>query len=235
VSQVTLSSGSLEAVINAKGAWLDSLEFDKSSILFPKQVIETQSGAKTRGGCHVCLPNFGPGGTSGLAQHGFARDAEWTLIERSTNHVLFSLQVLEGEYAGMKALLKYTLTATSARLQLTVTNLGSKAIEISPGFHPYFQINEKQIAINGINTSVDDYSEAIIMKDAPQEIRIDKFHLTIAATNIDQWVLWSDGLDNYFCIEPTQSGFSFQNDITEAVLLQPDKEWQSSFTVTVNS
>ena len=71
---ITLHTGTTTATITTDGAYITSLADERGDVFYPLQQLATSDGArKTRGGCHVCLPNFGPGGASGLAQHGFGR------------------------------------------------------------------------------------------------------------------------------------------------------------------
>src|SRR5437764_1001842 len=101
---VTLRLGDLEAEIFLKGAWLSRFEQSGMPLLFPRQSYELPDGTtKVRGGCHICLPNFGPGGESGLPQHGFARDEEWQCHTQSASEVVLGLTVRSGQYVGLVA------------------------------------------------------------------------------------------------------------------------------------
>ncbi len=50
-------------------------------------------GARCRGGIPVCFPQFG--GFGPLAQHGFARNSEFTVVDGGSSSVTLSLQTSE--------------------------------------------------------------------------------------------------------------------------------------------
>ena len=60
---ITLHTGTTAATITTDGAYITSLTDEHGDVFYPlQQLTAPDGGRKTRGGCHVCLPNFGPGG-----------------------------------------------------------------------------------------------------------------------------------------------------------------------------
>src|SRR5688572_18264108 len=108
--EIELWNGSAKAIIDPRGAWLTNLSDDHGDVLFPKRRLKAPDGTiKDRGGCHVCLPNFGPGGSSGLPQHGFGREMVWTTSEQFDNSVVFSLSSGRDGYENLSSVLRYRL------------------------------------------------------------------------------------------------------------------------------
>ena len=98
---IELYNGDAKAIISTHGGYVTNLANDDGDILFPKRTLKAPDGSeKVRGGCHVCLPNFGPGGDTGLAQHGFGRTSEWVVASKSEAAVELTLKG-EGEYTVM--------------------------------------------------------------------------------------------------------------------------------------
>ena len=118
---VELTFGTTRAVVLREGAWLLNLTDAHGDILFPKQWIETSSGKRPRGGSHVCLPNFGPGGNSGLPQHGFGRISSWMVVEQGVSRVTLELSGGERRYASLQSRITYALKENSLTMTLKHT------------------------------------------------------------------------------------------------------------------
>jgi glucose-6-phosphate 1-epimerase len=220
-NELLLKHGELTAEISAQGAWLTRLDQSGVPLLFPKQTIQQPDGnKKIRGGCHVCLPNFGPGGDSGLPQHGFARNLTWEVAEIKDSFIRLSLPKGEGEYSRMASELKYELSDSGVSMQLTVTNAGPDLLQVSPGFHPYFVASE-DVAINGKTIDVTELHTAQTLGGEPGTISTAKSTYSLAAEQLNTWIVWSDMPKKYICIEPTYAGFSFTDNPQASLDLEP--------------
>ena len=125
-----------EAVIDDEGAFINSYKIDECNIFFPRQQIDNSS----RGGCHVCLPNFGPGGDTDQAQHGYGRKENWQVDSVSSNKIKLSHIQKEGSYNGLISNIRYEINEDSLEMGLSCENRSSKELRITPGFHPYFNL-----------------------------------------------------------------------------------------------
>ncbi len=232
---IFLKRGGARATINPLGGWLERLSIDGNDVLFPKSTLENAAGErKVRGGCHICLPNFGPDATGNLSQHGFARESQWDVFgEHTSGHISLGLHVTEGEYSGLRALLNVRLTTSGMSLGLSIENQGQNVLSIAPAFHPYFVSHGKEGDIDGTSYSMDSLEEAQILNGAPRLVILDGQQFALQATNLATWILWSDRLAGYVCIEPTQSGFSFAEapPSKAAVQLKPTQSWNCSMTI----
>ena len=83
--------------VSATGAYIDSLILDGQEVFSKKRIMDYDGEKKKRGGCHVCLPQFGPAGKSNLDQHGFARDMEWEVLEEEEGYIILLLEIDQGE------------------------------------------------------------------------------------------------------------------------------------------
>lgn len=208
--------------VDTEGAWIMSYSNAEVPILYPKgEVIGADGTAKTRGGCHVCLPNFGPGGSSSQPQHGYGRLVTWSVASQSQTEVILSLEPsAETEQCAVR--LRYSLDDTGLAMELSVTNAGRETVRLAPGFHPYFAIDANQVAyLNQAPIRLPEYTDAQFVEASHMELKNGDKHLRLAATGMTSWALWTDQLAAYFCIEPTVAGFAFESDATPGQLLEP--------------
>ncbi len=232
---ITLQRGDIEAVINTQGGYIEELRDGETPILFPKTQLMNEAGEqKTRGGCHVCLPNFGPDGGTGLGQHGFGRIHEWTEVETTLNRTVLELKSTD-RYEAMRAVLTYTLDPRSFSAELFVENTGGVPFRIAPGFHPYFAVkegdtavlvNDRTLELNDMDPVQFEVADMMIVKTSTHTIRITQ-------ENLNTWALWTDMLSNYVCVEPTLGGFIFEKPNFEgSKLITTDRSRKYSMTIT---
>ncbi len=230
---IELYSGDAQAIISTHGGYVTNLANDDGDILFPKRTLKAPDGSeKVRGGCHVCLPNFGPATAPGLAQHGFGRMNEWTVADRSETALELTLAG-EGTYVSMESSLRYELQQSSLEMVLTLKNTGESPIKVSPGFHPYFFRGGQPLRLDG--ATYVDYAEFAGTKftDGPvRELSLAGRTLTLQSEGLPRWALWTDDLADYFCVEPTQSGNVFAEDMARADTLLPSTECRYKLMIT---
>ncbi len=82
------------------------------------------------------------GHTYEMGQHGFARDMEFTLLERSDDELLFYLQEdetsLEKYPFWFELMIRYQLDGTTVKVEWTVKNTNDDVMHFSIGAHPAF-------------------------------------------------------------------------------------------------
>lgn len=213
--EVELFDGRVKAIIDPRGAWVTNLSDEYGDVLFPKRTLESDDGSKKiRGGCHVCLPNFGPGGGTNLSQHGFGRMALWEITKTTATSVTLRLTRGRDEYESLYSELVYTIDGNTLLMTLSVANNGITPLRVAPGFHPYFMAarNEDPIEIDGVAVSLFEINEAQFVTDNKNHaVDANKTHYSLIADNLPTWATWTDGLGSYVCVEPTVGGFTFLN------------------------
>lgn len=205
--------------VDTKGAYLTRLvDTGGRPILFERTLID----GKTRGGCHVCLPNFGPDASGRLAQHGFGRNLPWEVMESADAHVVeLALPHVEGDYAGLNATLRYQSEPTHMIMRLTVYNDGDdeRSLPIAPAFHPYFAVPDgAEVVLNDEKLDISQYSGTEYIDGTVHVLRIGERRLKLSSEQLTKWALWTDMRGGYFCVEPTLEGSSFA---TEGGSLKP--------------
>lgn len=233
---IELWNGSTKALVSIDGGWLTNLSDDNGDILFPKRLLTAPDGSKKqRGGCHVCLPNFGPGGLSDQSQHGFGRQMVWAVARQTQSTVTLELPNGDDEYADLSSQLTYMLTEASITITLKLVNNGASELRIAPGFHPYFAVadGEGQVTIDGETVDVQDLEGTLFSEGTSKQLALQKRTITMASDDLTTWAAWSDQLGNYVCLEPTYAGYAFlQDDPSDDQLLQPGQSRTFSASIS---
>lgn len=230
---IELYNGDAKAIVSTNGGYLTNLANIRGDILFPKRtLLAPDGGQKVRGGCHVCLPNFGPGGESGLAQHGFGRSSNWAVVATTENTVELA-QHGEGEYVDMESILHYELQQGSLKMALTLKNRGEHPLKVAPGFHPYFATGSTLPIVNSVlEQDSSRYGVAQFLSGDMQYLTAGGRNLTLSSTGLPNWAVWTDRVESYICVEPTENGNAFVDEDTQPRTLLPDQE--AFYTMTID-
>lgn len=231
MAEISLSNGEVHAKVNTDGAWLEQLATHSGDILFPKQFFTVGDVEKPRGGCHVCLPNFGPGGDSGQPQHGYGRNVEWAVGDQTDSSVTLQLSQGVDRFAPLSSRLHYDLGANVLHVALEVTNTGQEPLPVSPGFHPYFATaSSQEPLLDEEHIDLDQLSEATFMDGATHSLTVGRINLQLQSETMPVWALWSDRLGEYVCLEPTAAGNAFEENAAQ--VLQPDDTARYAFEIS---
>lgn len=229
---IELYSGATKAVVSTKGGYVTNLANDEGDILFPKRILKAADcSEKTRGGSHVCLPNFGPGGASGLDQHGYGRTSDWRVVERSETRVELMCEGA-GDYLNMVSFLTYEVHETAFTMHLRLKNMGKSPLKVAPAFHPYWYRGGEMPKVNDMQyDDFAEFAEAKFISGHTQHLKLAGRRLLLQSDDLTHWAQWTDQLGDYFCLEPSQSGFAFDEDISRADTLASGEEKNYEFTV----
>ena len=218
---ITLHTGTTTATITTSGAYITSLADEHGDVFYPLQQLTTSDGErKTRGGCHVCLPNFGPGGASGLAQHGFGRTSQWQVVEQASDRVELVLQGSDA-YAGLESRLVYIVAEHQLAMQLTLVNVGEDELLVAPAFHPYFAYDSALVLDGQPLADLTPLAETIFVDGPTRQLATGRSTITLQSEGLPRWAVWTDELGPYLCVEPTHSGNSFADSPAHATVLVP--------------
>lgn len=232
---ITLVHGDSHVTIDPEGAWVSELAVSSDQLLFPRTTLtDTISGSKVRGGMHVCLPNFGPGGEGGLAQHGFGRTSLWSIVQQSVSSVILELEAASHDYAGLVATLEYSLENGSFTARLSLTNRGSEVIRVAPGFHPYFAVSssESTVTVNDELFELNKLAGTEYRVSESARLTTDEHQILMTTENLTTWAIWTDQLGSYVCVEPTFGGNRFLEPEQPDEQLPPGET--SHYSVTIH-
>ncbi|WP_315095460.1 D-hexose-6-phosphate mutarotase [uncultured Cellulomonas sp.] len=148
---VRVSTPSASAEVYLQGAHVASwMPAGQQPVLWMSAESRYAPGAPLRGGVPVCFPWFGPAPTGDGPLHGFARTAQWTLVEaaeRGADVVLtFALEgpdLFEARYE--------VSVGTELGLRFEVSNVGAVPLTYAEAFHTYLAVSDvQQAAITGL-------------------------------------------------------------------------------------
>ncbi|KAL4856516.1 putative glucose-6-phosphate 1-epimerase [Chlorella vulgaris] len=146
------ADGSATATVHQHGATLTSWAVsgaekeEEEELLFVSPLAVFAPPKAIRGGAPVCWPQFGSLGPL-KAQHGFARNMEWTIDEvagDSCSLVLCSDAVTRAEWPhDFKLTMQVSLLPNGALKQsLRVLNTGDSPFEFTTALHTYFRVSD---------------------------------------------------------------------------------------------
>lgn len=211
-SPIEIATNNTKMHVNLTGAWAETLTCDGRAIFYPKtSLADANDNLKTRGGMHVCLPNFGPGGESGLTQHGFGRTNLWSVTEKTKSSVALLLGGGGNGYENLTSTLVYSLKNNSLTATLSLKNTGSTTLRVAPGFHPYLSldISDTIALINDKPYRLDSLSGTEYITTEKVTLATSKRPVHITQENLPTWAIWTDQLGPYVCVEPTFGGNRF--------------------------
>jgi len=209
-----LQVGETTMEVDITGAWVTSLRDADGDILFARAPLKNDEGdTKLRGGCHVCVPQFGPSGDElDLAQHGFGRDSLWTVQDSTPSTLVLSLAPTHEDYQDLQIILTYKLAQSSLIMELSLHNDRTSEVRVAPAFHPYFATNRAAtIGLNDETLSVDDFGDTKFIEGMRNVLEVNGRTVELVCDELPLWALWSDRLGEYFCVEPTLGGNLFLN------------------------
>lgn len=217
-----IRSGKTTATIDPKGGYVVSLQNAKGQVLFPRTIYTNDDGThKVRGGQHVCLPNFGPGGESGFLQHGYGRLTPWRPVFEEQDSVFLVIDTGPGAYKKVRTELHYSVTEHSIDMALLVFNYGSTVVRFAPGFHPYFALGtDGRAKLNGKELELTTLKDTKFMDGTTQQLEIADQSLTLESSELQRWAVWTDSMGGYVCVEPTLAGYAFLEEPVDNQLIR---------------
>ena len=116
-------------------------------------------GKAIRGGIPICWPWFSDHRDAPhLPAHGFARTAQWTLVESSSGEDAKTVELTLGDDASTRSMwpkpfqLNYRVSLSAVfRASLSVTNTGRETMRFTEALHSYFSVLDiRQASLNGL-------------------------------------------------------------------------------------
>lgn len=221
--------------IDPRGAAVIAYLRDGVPILYERRQID----GKWRGGSHVCVPNFGPGGTSDQPQHGFARLVNWRVELQQVDRIKLGYAHATGSYAGLRLSLLYILQEQGMTMQLTVHNASAVPLRVTPGFHPYFALppgHDGRFWVDETEYHTGEVTNSPVYTAPSKTVRLmidEAHHYTLTSSALRQYVLWTAHPQQYVCVEPTLAANAYSEmPATSDELLAPGDA--QHYTVTIN-
>jgi D-hexose-6-phosphate mutarotase len=157
---VTLTSADGMAIVAVKGAQVLSwVPAHSSEVFWLSPHADLSKEKPIRGGVPVCWPWFGPHpGLDGSPSHGFARTAQWSIIEQGTDvakpFLKLALDIEAQTRPDWPYMARVEVTVRlGSRLviELATMNTGREPFELSEALHSYFRISDvAEVVISGL-------------------------------------------------------------------------------------
>lgn len=155
-----------QASLCLQGAHLVSYQASGSEpLLWVSEAESYQIGQAIRGGIPICWPWFGAHPSVPQASaHGFVRTTNWTLENVSSDAAAVVLRLTylahsQPHWPFCAALCLVITVGATLRLELTTTNTGTDAFNLTQALHTYFDIRDiQQVSLAGIGTAAYDDS-----------------------------------------------------------------------------
>ena len=226
-----------------------------------------------RGGIPVLFPIAGRladdkyqrgGATYTMKQHGFARNMPWAIVDQATEGgarlglALTASAMTRGQYPyDFRLALTYVLVEGRLTVQTRVSNLSDRAMPISPGLHPYFQLADRnkraarvvtdateawdnragaRVALRDLIDLSADVVDLHLFDHWPRTVRLTRpedrdVELSLGVPD-RVLVVWTERGRDFVCVEPWTARANALND-GSATLVPPGGTHETTFTIGV--
>lgn len=251
---IELRHADTQAFVSLDGGYVTSFNIGGKEIVYPNGILEINNQEKNRGGIFPLFPWMDELEGTDLPRHGFARDLRWGEVPDPEGEELISdkaLLKLEANDETKKIFpydfetnLEVSLKENSLSYKLNVLNKDTKDMPIAPGFHPYFQVPEGELAgietnINGFDSKNYKLGETLIfpLKNLKVSIpEIGNLEIKYGAyfeRKQSRLAVWTDN-KNYICFEPwaTEIGGFLKED--QQFLVHPKESADFTMSITLS-
>ena len=255
-------------VVPERGGIITRWRIDNQEILYLDEARYADSSKTIRGGVPILFPICGDlpndafeyeGESYKLVQHGFGRRIPWTVLETNTNNCASITISISSNQETLKVYpfeftvsYTYELRGNSLKIWQTYSNKSKREMPFSAGFHPYFEVGDKQqleVEIPGT-----EYAEKVSKKIVPflgkfdyQQDEIDVAFTSITANStsfsdrqkgrkitlkysdfFSTLVFWTLKDQDFICVEPWSAPRNAINTGEQLTILQPGASCKAS-------
>lgn len=231
--ELTLTQGENQLHVTSQGAYIRELTISGRSVIAAQREVKLDDGTtRQRGGCHLCIPQFGPDASGEQPQHGYGRLRNWHIDQRSDDSVTLSLGSGDGSYAGLAAVVTYSLGARSLAISLALINKSETPLRVAPGIHPYFERHDGEVVeLNDVALALEELAMTQQVGGQSHELRIGDRVYDLESDDLGTWALWTDDPSNYVCVEPTYAGYAFTREPRDDEILHPGEQRVYDFSI----
>ena len=252
-------------IVQTRGGIVSELNFEGKEIIHKDDKGILNSAGKIRGGIPFLFPVCGSLKNTPFKSHGFSRDLPFTVEDTYVNQDQAGIKITQNESKESLQVFPYKFTAEiwyqiqdkAFEIKTRFTNNDDKEFMFFAGFHPYFEIldkdkgsieikipSKKTIDVFGNFNGAYDFNEDevnVIHQDLTKnnlEI-IDKGR----GTNIEveyskeykNIVVWALKGKDFVCVEPWMAYMEELSVKNGAVLLKPSESIEMNFIIKVNA
>jgi galactose mutarotase-like enzyme len=253
------TSGSAATIVPRRGAIVSRFRAGGRELLYMDEATLRDPTKNVRGGVPLLFPSpgkltgdrFAQAGRSGaMKQHGFARDAAWTVrpfVEVGAASATFEFEASDATRAmypwSFALALTISLTGPVLRLDLSVSNADREPMPFGFGIHPYFLVSDKGRA--RIDTPATRAFDNVTKTTGPfrgfdltaKEVDLHlvdhggsscSLHLgdgewidVRGSQELSRWVVWTLAGKDFVCVEPWTAPGDALNTGDSLIVLEP--------------
>jgi galactose mutarotase-like enzyme len=223
-----------------------------------------------RGGIPILFPISGQlsngtykleGNTYSMANHGFARNASWEVIDQERNNrASLTIRLASNEQTKLSypfdftVIFTYVLEGGKLTIKQEYNNQGDHPMPIYAGFHPYFKTSEKNLSYETDATKYYDYNddqvkeftgsidltnlkESVVFLDSnnPSISFGDpavKKRIKLCYGELFKYiVLWTESGNEFICVEPWMAKTDEFNRKEELVIINGNESLKIEFSI----
>ena len=192
---VTVTIEEASVTVYLHGAHVSSWMYKGEEMLFMSEQAVYNGSKALRGGVPICFPQFGDLGPV-KAQHGFARNLPWTLVEKvqtpgsaMVRLSLFTMQP-ESEWPHPYVLTNTVTISAGGKLtqELSVMNPGAGPFTFTTALHTYFRVAASGAKVTGLlgKTYLDSLDGRASKQDAAETVvfpgEVDRIYMDVPRT-----------------------------------------------------
>lgn len=241
-----------------RGGMVTAFQSEGEDVLFMNEDTLFDTSKNVRGGIPVLFPIAGQltdktyewnGSAYKMNNHGLARTRPWTVAGQlcDSEHAELTLSFHSDEETrkaypfDFEVLLTYVLSHGKLGIRQKITNLNPDPMPVYPGYHPYFNMRERELSLKTGATKYLDYNdnrikpftgtidmnglkESVVLLDGADSGLEAVFNRSkkIVIEQDERYcytVLWIEGHQPFVCIEPWTAMTNALNDDRESMLL----------------
>lgn len=250
-------------IVPTRGGIISELKFEGKEILHRDDDGILNSDGSIRGGMPFLFPICGHVKNTPLKRHGFSRDLPFEALDTYVDETQAGIKIIQRESEAsfkyfpykFSAEIWYTIEGQSFKTRTRITNRDEREFMFFSGFHPYFEVSDKNkgnldikipsnkyIDVFKNYNGVYDFNEAVV-NVVHQELAGNKLEIIDKSRNLNikmeyskeykDMVVWALKGKDFICIEPWMA---YMEDFTAengAILLKPSESMEMEFTIAL--
>lgn len=260
-------------VAPARGGMVTRFDVGDRPVLYLDPVTLADASKNVRGGNPVLFPSPGPlagerftrgGRAGGMKQHGFARQAHWSVVASSATEVTLELTSDDSTRAQFPwefaMRMRYALVGAALTVETHIENRSDAHLPFALGFHPYFHVLDADKGRVRIDTDAtrafDNVTKRIVDLGGPIDLtqtevdlhliehtpprstlhRGDEDRIVVSGdAEFRRWVVWTLAGKDFVCLEPWTAPADALNTGEDLLTLAPGTSRALTMTISLEA
>jgi galactose mutarotase-like enzyme len=250
-------------IVPTRGGIISELKFEGKEILHRDDNGILNSDGSIRGGMPFLFPICGIVKNTPFKRHGFSRDLPFEVLDTYVNGTQAGIKIIQRESeASLKYFpykfsveIWYTIEGQSFKTRTRITNRDEREFMFFSGFHPYFEVSDKNKGNLDIKIPSTKYIDVFNNYNGVydfNEDEVDVVHQDLTGNKLEiiDWsentnikmeyskeykdmVVWALKGKDFICIEPWMADMEDLTAENGAILLKPSENMEMEFTIAL--